>query len=544
MSAAAVTEAAEPVASAAITSRRSGAFLVATGIFISRILGLVRTRLLAGVLGQSIAADAFNVAFRITNILSNLFGEGSLSASFIPVYARLVRDGDEEEAGRTAGAVFAALALIVAVVVLLGVLFSSPITSVIASGMSDPAKARERALTVQLTRIFFPGAGLLLMSAWCLGILNSHRKFFLSYTAPVLWNLTMIAALIALRHGQAERVAVMVAWASVIGSGLTFAVQLPSVLRLARRLRIALDFKLPSVRSILVNFGPAFVGRGVSQISAFIDIWIASFLPATMLGLLGYAQNLYMLPVSLFGMSVSASELAEMSHVSEDQGAEDYHAMLRGRLDAGLRHIAFLVVPSAVAFLALGGVIVALIFQTGRFHASSTQITWSIVAGSAIGLLANTMGRLYSSTYYVLRDTRTPLKFAAIRVTLTAVLGWIFAVEAPRWFGLSATWGAAGLTASAGVSAWLEFTLLRHALNRRIGRTGAPAPLIVTLWAAAIIAAAAGWGVKLALGPTGDRPLLGGILVIGVYGVVYFAVTAWTGIPESRRVLRRLLRFG
>ncbi|HEX7020389.1 MAG TPA: murein biosynthesis integral membrane protein MurJ, partial [Gemmatimonadaceae bacterium] len=477
MSETSVTDAEAPKSADAAPPRRSGAVLVAAGIFISRILGLVRTRLLAGVLGQSIAADAFNVSFRIPNLLSNLFGEGSLSASFIPVYARLVRDGEDEEAGRTAGAVAATLGLIIAIIVLLGVLFSSPITSVIASGLNDPAKAHERALTVQLTRILFPGAGLLVMSAWCLGILNSHRKFFLSYTAPVIWNLTMIAALIMYRHGDADRVAVMVAWASVIGSGLQFGVQLPSVLALVRRLRIALDFKRPTVRSILANFAPAFVGRGVSQISAFIDIWIASYLPQTMLGLLGYAQNLYMLPVSLFGMSVSAAELAEMSHVSEEQGREVYNALLRRRLDAGLRQIAFLVVPSAMAFLALGGVIIALLFQTGRFHASSTQITWSIVAGSAVGLLANTMGRLYSSTFYVLRDTRTPLKFAVIRVTLTAVLGWLFAIEAPKWFNLSAVWGAAGLTASAGISAWLEFTLLRQALNRRIGRTGAPAPL-------------------------------------------------------------------
>jgi putative peptidoglycan lipid II flippase len=523
-------------------ARRSGAFLVAAGIFISRLLGLVRTRFLAGVLGRSIAADAFTVAFRIPNLLANLFGEGSLSASFIPVYARLVRDGDEEESGRTAGAVAASLALVSAIIVLLGVVFAPQITTVIASGLNAPDKAETKRLTIELTRILFPGAGLLVMSAWCLGILNSHRKFFLSYIAPVIWNLAMITALVAFRQSTAARVAVIVAWASVIGNLLMFLVQLPVVLSLVRRVRVSLDWKRPSVRSILGNFLPAFIGRGVAQISGFIDLAIASHLPETLLGLIGYAQNLYMLPVSLFGMSVSASELAEMSHVDETQGVDAHAAMLRRRLDAGLRQIAFLVVPSAVAFLTLGGVMIALLFQNRRFDAGATTITWSIVAGSAVGLLANTMGRLYSSTFYVLRDTRTPLKFALVRITLGAALGWTAAVYVPRWLGIDPIWGGAGLTTAAGVSAWIEFSLLRHALNIRIGRTGIPARFLAGLWAAALLSAALGWGAKLAL--AGAGPIVAGIIILGVFGATYFGITAAFGIPESRRMMKRLQRTG
>jgi len=522
--------------------RRSGAFLIAAGIFISRVLGLVRTRFLAGVLGKSVAADAFAAAFRIPNLLANLFGEGSLSASFIPVYAGLVRDGDEEEAGRVAGAVGATLAVVSAVVVLLGVVFAPQITSVIAHGFNTPDKAETKRLAIELTRILFPGGGLLVMSAWCLGILNSHRKFFLSYIAPVVWNLTMIGALIAFRHGNEARVAVLVAWASVIGSALMFLIQLPVVLTLARGIRVRLDWRRPATQSILTNFLPAFVGRGVAQISGFIDLWIASYLPSTVLGLIGYAQNLYMLPVSLFGMSVSASELAEMSHIDEAQGAEARAAQLRVRLDAGLRQIAFLVVPSAVGFLALGGVIVALLFQNRRFEADATTITWGIVAGSAVGLLANTMGRLYSSTFYVLRDTRTPLKFALIRITLGALLGWTASRMVPRWLGIDPVWGGAGLTAAAGVSAWVEFTLLRRALNARIGRTGVPKQFLAMLWSAALLAAALGWGVKLLL--PGAGAIIAGILILGVYGAAYFAMTAALGIPESRRILARVRRLG
>jgi len=517
----------------------SGAVLVAAGIFLSRVLGLVRTRFLAGVLGQSPAADAFNVAFRIPNLLQNLFGEGALSASFIPIYARLVRDADEEEAGRLAGAVAGILALVVAAIVLVGVLFTPQITAVIAPGLNAPEKAGERALTIQLMRILFPGAALLALSAWCLGILNSHRRFFLSYASPVMWNLAMIAALIAYRHGDPGHVALIIAWASVVGSALQFVVQLPAVLRLARRLRLSLDIHRATVREVIKNFIPAFVGRGVTQISAFIDIAIASALPATMLGLIGYAQNLYMLPVSLFGISVSASELAEMSHVDEQSG-DAHAAMLRARLDAGLRRIAFFVVPSAVAFLALGGVLVALLFENRRFGPDATQITWAIVAGSAVGLLASTMGRLYSSTFYVLRDTRTPLRFASLRVVLNAALGSLCALVLPRALGLSATWGAAGLTAASGVAAWVEFTLLRNALNARLGRTGVPAPFVATLWACALGAAAVAWGVKLLL--SGAGPLFGGTIIIAAYGAVYFATTSALAVPESRAVLARARR--
>ncbi|MFI5228893.1 MAG: murein biosynthesis integral membrane protein MurJ [Gemmatimonadales bacterium] len=521
--------------------RRSGAALVAAGIFLSRILGLVRTHYLSGALGQSIDADAWVYASRIPMFLNNLFGEGSLSASFIPVYAGLVRDGDDVEAGRTAGAVAAALGLVVAVGVALGVTFAGPITTVIASGLNAPGKEATRALTIHLTRILFPSAGLVLMCAWCLGVLNSHRRFFMSYAVQGISNLVVITALLLFRHNASlEYIVIRVAWASVVGAAAMFLVQLPRVLKLVPRLRLSLDFSHGPTRVVLRNALPAFVGRGVNQISGFIDLWIASYLPSTLAGLLGYSQNLYMLPVSLFGMSISAAELAEMSHVHGEVGDEAYTATLRSRLDTGLRRIAFLVVPSAMAFFALGGVIVALIFEGGRFNRAATELTWSIVAGSGVGLLASTLGRLYSSTYYVLRDTKTPLAFATVRVILTTVLGWLFAIYLPRWIGLDAKWGAAGLTASAGVAAWVEFTLLRRALNQRIGRTGLRQSFVALLWLSAGVSAAVAWGLKLLL--PDHRPIVAGTLVVAVYGLVYFAATAAFRIPESRQMIARARR--
>src|SRR3712207_575510 len=169
-----------------------GAFLVGAGILLSRIVGVIRQRVFAYFLGTSDAMDAFNAAFRIPNFLQNVFGEGALSASLIPVYAKLLAQDDEEEADRVAWSIFTLLALVVSVFVLTGVLSTPFLINAIAPGF----QGEKRELTLQLVRIFFPGAGLLVLSAWCLGVLNSHRRFFLSYTAPVIWNAAIIAALV------------------------------------------------------------------------------------------------------------------------------------------------------------------------------------------------------------------------------------------------------------------------------------------------------------------------------------------------------------
>jgi putative peptidoglycan lipid II flippase len=238
----------------------------------------------------------------------------------------------------------------------------------------------------------------------------------------------------------------------------------------------------------------------------------------------------------LFGMSVSAAELPAMSSALGTQS--EVAAQLRRRLDTGLRRIAFFIVPSAMGFLALGGVMTALLFQTGRFTAADSQYVWGILAGSAVGLLAQTLGRLYSSAWYALRDPRTPLRFAIVRVILTTGLGYFCALHLPRMLGIDPRWGVAGLTASAGIAGWVEFTLLRRALNRRIGSTGVPAGLVARLWAAAMAAAAAAWGVKLALG--GRHPRAEELAVLAVYGVLYFAVTALFQVPECAALLRRV----
>lgn len=511
------------------------AFFVGAGILISRIVGLARQRIFAHYFGSSAAGDAFTAAFRIPNFLQNVFGEGALSASFIPVYAKLLAQGDEKEASRVANAIFGLLALITAIIVLVGVLATPYFVTFIAPGFQD----ERRELTITLVRIFFPGAGLLVLSAWCLGVLNSHHKFFVSYTAPVAWNIAIISALVFFGNKVGlSRLAEMTAWGSVIGSALQFGVQLPIVIRLVRRIVPVIDLKNPYVRQVVSNFLPVFVSRGVIQISAFVDALLASYLGLGAVVALNYAQSLYTLPVSLFGMSVSAAELPAMAKAIG--GAELVAETLRKRLDEGLKRIAFFIVPSSMAFLALGDIIAAVLYQTGRFTRDDTIFVWAILAGSSIGLLASTLGRLYSSTYYALQDTRTPLRFAILHVVLTTVLGYFCSLPLPRALGIDPRWGVAGLTASAGVAGWIEFVLLRRSLNRRIGRTGLSPAFVGKLWFAAAAGAAVGWGFRLLLGQR--HPLIMAIVVLGGYGVTYFAVTSGLGIGEAKRVIGKILR--
>jgi len=315
-------------------------------------------------------------------------------------------------------------------------------------------------------------------------------------------------------------------------------VQLPTVFKVAPDLRFALDLVSERVREVVRNFVPVFISRGVVQLSNYIDQIIATWLPVGAPSAIQSATLLSTLPVSLFGMAVSAAELPAMSRIGGTD--EEKFAQLRKRLDTGLRHIAFFVVPSAVAFLALGDIIAGALFQTGRFTRSDSVYVWQILAGSAVGLLAGTLGRLYSSTYYALRDTRTPLNYALIRVATTTVLGYLGALRVPGLLGLDSAWGAAGLTASFGIAAWIEMLMLRRSLNARIGKTGLPASLMAKLWSSAVLAAALAWALRLTLPRL--HPVIEAVVILGPFGLAYFGITTALKVPEAASALGRFAR--
>jgi putative peptidoglycan lipid II flippase len=518
--------------------RGGGAVAVAAGIFLSRIAGLVRERVIAHYLGLSPAAAAFRAAMRIPNLLQNLFGEGVLSSSFIPVYARLRAEGRDAEAAQVARVIGTLLALVASTLAGLGVLASGGLVDLLAPGFDEAT----RELTVRLVQIMFPGIALLVMSAWCLGVLNSHDRFFLTYVSPVLWNAAIIAtALIAGRRlaGHDDDIATWLAWGTVIGAAAQFLVQLPTVIALLRGVSPSLAMT-DGVRTTLRNFVPIVIGRGSVQISAYVDQVLASFLGEAIVAAMFNAQTLYMLPVSLFGMAISAAELPAMSGTAGDDEARK--AKVRERLTSSQRRVVFLVIPSSVAFVAIGGSIVSLLFETGRFGARDTEIVWIVLAGSALGLAASTLGRLLASSLYALGRPRAPLYAALVRVGIGITAGYIVVMPMRDALGYSAAWGAFGLTAAASLAAWIEFGLLLRWAKQRAGHIVVPVKLAAGALAASIAAGAAGYGAAYALDDLGARRWLSALVACGVFGAVYLACMAAAKVPEARAFTRRLRR--
>ena len=517
--------------------RGSAAPLVAAGILSSRVAGLVRERIFAHYFGASVFADAFKAALRAPNILQNLLGEGALSASFIPVYSELLERGRREEAGRVAGAVFALLFALVGALVLIGILLAPVIVSVFSPGFEGTA----REFTIRCFRIIFPMTGTLVLSAWALGVLNSHRRFFIPYFAPVLWNGAMIATLLVLgTRMELDRLVIALAWGALAGGLVQFLVQLPWVLTLERDLRIRPDVRLEGVRTALRNAGPAIAGRGAVQIGSYVDLFLASFLAAGAVASLTYAQTLYILPVSLFGMSIAAAELPEMARGRT--GAAD---VLGARMRAGLRHMAVFVVPSMVAFIVLGDVLVGALYQTGEFSADDTLLVWAILAAYAIGLMASTATRLFSSAFFAMHDTRTPAKAALMRVVLSGGAGvaLMLALRDVELAGRSM--GPVGLALATGAAAWVEWLYLRRALRTRLGSVGTGARFLLRVFASALAAAAAGRSA-MALLPdplpihADYAPVIVALVVLTVFGLVYFGVARLLGVEEVAATVGRI----
>jgi putative peptidoglycan lipid II flippase len=532
------------VAARAAASSTRSARLVAAGILLSRIAGLIRERVFAQFFGMSLYADAFRAALRMPNVLQNLLGEGTLSASFIPVYAELLEKGRDEEAGRVAGAVFALLLALAGGLSLIGLLLAPLIVSVFVPGF----EGERRSLTIACVRIIFPMTGLLVLSAWALGILNSRRRFFVSYVAPVVWNVAMIATMVffGARMGQADLV-VALAWGALVGGALQLLVQLPWVLSLERQLRVRWDTRLEGVRTAARNAGPAILGRGVVQLSGYVDVFLASVLAEGAVAALGYAQTLYLLPISLFGIAVAAAELPELA-----RGRSGELEALRSRVNGGLRQIAVFVVPSTVGYLVLGDVIVAALYETGDFSAADTLFASVVLAGYAFGLLASTATRLFSSAFFALQDTRTPAKVAVLRVVVAALVGAALMLWLRQYEVRGHSLGALGLSLAAGGAAWIEWALLRRHLRRRIGEVGAGRAFMLKLLGAALAAALVArivyHVVPDALVPDSDqlRHIVRAGWALVPFAAIYFLGAHALGVPEASalggRVLRRFRR--
>jgi putative peptidoglycan lipid II flippase len=535
--------------------------LIAGGIFLSRLSGLLRDAVLAFFLGANVGADAFRAALKIPNLLQNLLGEGVLSASFIPTYSRLLADDREEEAGRVAGAVLGLLLVLTGALVVLGAVFAHPLTRLLAPGFVG----ERLELTVTLVRIMFPGIGLLVVSAWCLGVLNSHRRFFLSYVAPVLWNAGILAVVVGLGGTAVLEPAVAAGWGVVLGGGLQVAIQVPTVRRVLQgTLRPSLSTRSHETQRVLGAFGTIVLGRGAVQLSALLELVVASLLAVGAVAVLGYAQTFFLLPIALFGMSVAAAELPSLSTLAPRD-----HDRLSARLDAGLARSAFFVTGTALAYLLVGADLVEVLFGRGEFDAATSFQVAAVLGVYSLGLLPATASRLLQSLLYSLDDARTPAWIAVVRVVaglavaVPAMLSLdqlVVDLAAPWSFRLAADGvvptlspvdaalrdgggnqlrlGAVGLALGSTIGSFVEYALLRRAVSRRVVRPRLGGGTLAPLLGCAVAAAAAALAAAT-LVPTGGA--LSRLLIVGgVAGVVYLG-TAWSlRVPEAASLLARI----
>lgn len=561
------------------TGRSGGTLSVAAGIFCSRLAGLLRTSALGAFFGVGPHADVFSAALRLPNLLQNLLGEQTLSAAFIPVYSRLLAAGKRDEAGRLAGAVFSLLVAVAGGAAALGVLFARPIVGLLAAGFLrdrelialGQASVDRYELAVAAVRWIFPMTATLVLSAWALGVRNSHGKFFLSYFSPVFWNAAIVgavawasyggpsAAALAARGGAAgassgigaaDRMLEAACVGALVGGILQFLVQLPGLRRDLAGFRLAFDLTSRPVREVLAAFGPTLAGRGVVQLSSYLDQLLASLLAAGAVAALFYAQTLYLLPVSLFGMSVAAAALPRLAR----SGGAGSEAELAAGTTRALETAAFLNLPSFVAYLLLGLPLVEGIFQLfGRgFGAAESRLVYLVLAAYSAGLPASTSSRVLQAGFYARGDTRTPARIAVLRVATSLAFG----LPAMLWLdrqslgdlallgspGSALRLGAVGLGLAATLAAWVELGALRRAARRQLPSLVWPAPAFLRFTLYALGAALPAAGAARATAGWGAHPTVRAAVVFVLFGCGYLALATAFGEVSAQAWVARLRR--
>lgn len=505
--------------------------VVGVGIFLSRVVGLVRGLAFSAYFGAGAASDAYTAAFKIPNALRNLLGEGTLSASFVPVYSRMLASADEKTSRTLANAVLGLLMMAVSILTLAGIAAAPALTRVLTTGF-DPAT---QALTTRLMRIMFPMTAVMVLSGWCLGIQNSHRRFFWSYASAALWSIAQIVLLVAWGRQAAtlEQLAVWLAWATLAGAALQVAAQLPEVLRLHGALRPSIRRDAEGVPAVMRNVLPVVFALGVTQISSFIDLVIAARLQPGTMTLVNNANLVALLPVALFGISVAAASLPDFARDTTGATLD----ALRDRLRGGWQRILFYIVPSAAAFIALGDYIIGILYRAGRFTADDQFVAHGILAGYAVGLVSFGSVKLMSSAYYALQDYRTPLRASVASVVVSGV-----AAAAIAFTFRESRLAAAGIALGAALGSYTNLVLLLRGLRARLGPLYTPA-----MWAGTrriVVATAVAVVVGLLLRLLQDRawpgahPRVAGPPILASFGVAYL-LAAWAmGSAEAARWLR------
>jgi len=509
-----------------------GARWVSALTMLSRVLGLVREQIFALTLGAGVYSDAFLAAFRIPNLLRDLFAEGALSTAFVPTYVSTLKNESRAAAYALANRVLSTLTIYLGTIAALGMLFPQPVVSLVATGFG-PEKA---ALCQQLVRIMMPFLPAISLAVVAMGALNAEERYTAPALASSMFNIVAIlggAAVYFIAPGG--RIAVVVWSALTIVGGLAqLGIQIPTLWRMGFRPKLLPDLRLrdPGTRRIAALMAPATLGVAAVQINVVVNSSFASLVSDGAISWLAYAFRLMQLPIGVFGVAVATTSL---THLSRDAAARDWDAM-RATLRRGLRMVLFLTVPSTIGLALLGVPIIRLIYQHGRFSSTATLATAHALSGYALGLCSYAAIKVAAPAFYALGRTRVPL------------IASVSAVAANLLWNLTTfhRFGHVGLAVGTSLAATVNLTVLVAAFQIQIRGlfTRDFFVAVARILLAAAVMAVAVWFVSTRLEPLEIAPRLLGwtlkvFVPVGIGAVVYFGVARLLKLDEATALVRR-----
>jgi len=425
------------------------------------VLGYVRDQRITFLLGGSLLADSFFLAYRIPNLLRRLVGEGSMTASFIPVFTGYMAEKPEEEVWEFANRLFWTLAIVVAALTVLGMLFSPSAVRIFTIFEQDPAHWDQ---AIRLNRIIFPYIFFISLAALAMAILNCFHKFGLPAATPVVLNVAIIAASfyhVFLRGGDP---ALALAVGILVGGALQFLIQVPALVQHGMTFRFGISFKHPGIRSVGRLMIPGFFGIGIYQVNLFVDTIFATApkMPQGSVTSLYVADRVMELVLGGYAIAVATAILPMMS---KQAAAHDFES-LKKTFAFSLRIVSYITIPAMVGLVVLREPIIRVLFEHGRFSAESTQLTARALLYYSLGLPAFAAIKLIVPAFYSTKDTRTPVKVAAYALGMNAVLNSVFL----KTFFQTFYNGGPALATS--LSAYFNFMMLFVIFRRRFGRLG------------------------------------------------------------------------
>lgn len=521
-------------AAAAPESVARPATLVSAATVCSRVTGLLREAIFAALFAASRMSDAFVFAFRIPNLLRDFFAEGALSSAFVPTFAKAREEEGDERAFQLARRVMGTLGAVALVIVLLGILFAPAIVALVAWD----APADLRPLTTDLTRIMFPFLLFVALASVVMGVLNTHRRYFVPALAPMFFNITAVVGGVVLLILDHDVVTALMAWSVlvVVGGLLQLLIQLPLLFRVGWRglPEPDLRFRDPALRQIVRRMGPVVISLAGTNVMLVITTALASR-EEGWASALNYAFRLIHLPIGIVGVALGTVVLtagARRSAAADEEAVEDIARR-------GLRLNWFLALPSAVGLFVLAEPLVRLIYERGRFDAGDTRLVTEALMAYAGGVAFYAGVKAGAPLFLARGDTSTPMRCSLLGIGVNLAVALLL-VDA---------WGHRALALAVAVGAAANYLALRGMARRRYGAGSAPGwAFLARVATACTVMGLAGWGLAawLLTGDGGVRSgwLEGGLtlLAVGVLAALYFVVSAALGIEEVAWVRRRFGR--